>query len=659
MGAIHEIMGRPAVSVAWMVEEGIITLANCKKMVIRRDLEQASRGSRNHPALVFVDNMPLRFRGQVIAKLGDIYEAMETTILDIQHDAAAAQFFGDYITEGNRLLPADKRREYYGTACVLNAISLFIETGIGKSKVRGYRHRTPWETIMAALPHVDQDAFPFKLPDNQRSLERKWQRYKEEGYESLVHKNFKTKGSNAAKLLDDDQQNALLELLAMPQNWGMAKVTRLYNSVAKKQGWKEVTVSTVTEFAKKHTPDIRAARLGRSALRNTVSMQVKRTRPTTPLLFWTLDGWTAELFYRDEKSDYNRLTLEVVLDTFNNYPVGYAIADRETSQLISAAMRNAELHIKELFGSMYRVAQVQADNYARTAMEPIYNGVSKIFTPAAVGNAKSKVIEPYFKELNRDYCANFPNWSGYGVTASKESQPNPDALRMRAKSFPTKEECIQQVIKIINLERAKKREKYMEGFQKIDKDSLLPMSFANFLSLWGEESKTKALLGASGLLITIDGVKRTYDCFDLNMRRQPSERWTLKYDPRDPSRALAISEDQRMVFEVEEKYMQPMAIADRKPGDAEQLKRISDFNKAMEEEAVKTVSEASGTVARLLGKSVLSDGSNPAVIEGGDVFQKMVLTDKKGRHKDVLSELRTKAQPVQEEEDEDDIYSEY
>ncbi|MCR5498471.1 MAG: hypothetical protein K6F48_11600 [Paludibacteraceae bacterium] len=76
-------MGRPAVSVAWMVEEGIITLANCKKMVIRRDLEQASRGSRNHPALVFVDNMPLRFRGQVIEKLGDIYEAMETTILDI------------------------------------------------------------------------------------------------------------------------------------------------------------------------------------------------------------------------------------------------------------------------------------------------------------------------------------------------------------------------------------------------------------------------------------------------------------------------------------------------------------------------------------------------------------------------------------------------
>lgn len=373
MGAIHEIMGRPAVSVAWMVEEGIITLANCKLMVHRRDLEQASRGSRNHPALVFVDNMPLRFRGQVIEKLGDIYEAMETTILDIQHDAAAAQFFGDYITEGNRLLPADKRREYYGTACVLNAISIFIETGIGKSKVRGYRHRTPWETIMAALPHVDQDAFPFKLPDNQRSLERKWQRYKEEGYESLVHKNFKTKGSNAAKLLDDDQQNALLELLAMPQNWGLAKVTRLYNSVAKKQGWKEVTVSTVSEFAKKHTPDIRAARLGRSALRNTVSMQVKRTRPTTPLLFWTLDGWTAELFYRDENSDYNRLTLEVVLDTYNNYPVGYAIADRETGKLISAAMRNAELHIKELFGSMYRVNQVQADNYARTAMEPIYN----------------------------------------------------------------------------------------------------------------------------------------------------------------------------------------------------------------------------------------------------------------------------------------------
>jgi hypothetical protein len=58
----------------------------------------------------------------------------------------------------------------------------------------------------------------------------------------------------------------------------------------------------------------------------------------------------------------------------------------------------------------------------------LYSAIANKVTPARVGNAKAKVIEPYFKRLNKNYCQLLPNWSGFGVTAKKESQPNAEFL---------------------------------------------------------------------------------------------------------------------------------------------------------------------------------------------------------------------------------------
>lgn len=665
MQVIEEINGRPAASVSWMVENNIISLGNVKNLIVRGDIEQARRACKGHGALVYADNMPIRFQSKIINMVGDIYQAMQACILKVEHDAKAAQFYDEYETSEGRLLPEDKRREYYATACVMNAISLFITESNGKRAAMGGRAAKAWDVILSNLDKVDKEKFPFNLPNNPRSLERKWQRYKADGYDSLVHKHYASDHRNAAKIDGDVQRKSLIELLTV-QNWDMEQVAKMYNSMAKANGWKEITATTVSNFANQHKPDIYAARHGKNAMRNTVAMQTKRSRPSTPLLYWTRDGWKAELFYRTEESAYNTLTIEVVIDTYCDYPIGYAIADRESVNLINEAMRSAVRHTEELFGQMYRVNQLQSDNYGKKGMEEIDNAVSSHFTPAAVGNAKAKVIEPYFKKLNHDYCALMPNWSGYGVTSKKSSQPNPELVKLRSKSFPTKEECIQQLVAIINMERDRKREQMLEGFRKMKPQHLVPMSHRDYLSLWGDMTETRSLMRGTGLLITIGGVKRTFDCFDQGMRRHPSERWAVRYDPRDLSRALAISEDGRLVYDIEEKYVQPMALADRKDGDAEQLQRVRDFNREMEAQATRLVCDSTGTIARLMSEKRLDDGENPAMIEGADTYQKMLLTDNHGRHKDVLNDIRLAHQKSEKEtvsndveEDEDNVFNDY
>lgn len=665
MQVIEQIKGRPAVSVSWMVENSIISSSNVKFLVHNGDIEQARRACKGQTAMVFADNMPTRFRQKIIEMVGDIYEAMQSCILKVEHDAKAAQFYDEYETSEGRLLPDEKRSEYYGTACVMNAISVFIEESNGKRAAMGGRQMKSWGIITKQLDKVDKEKFRFNLPNNPRSLERKWQRYRSDGYESLVHKHYASSKRNAAKIDDDVQKKSLIELLTV-QNWDMEQVAKMYNSIANANGWKEITATTVNNFAQSHKPDIYAARHGKNALRNTVAMQTKRSRPSTPLLYWTRDGWKAELFYRTEESNYNTMTIEVVIDTYCDYPIGYAISDRESVSLINEAMRDAVRHTEDLFGQMYRVNQLQSDNYGKKGMEDIDNSVSAHFTPAAVGNAKSKVIEPYFKKLNHDYCALLPNWSGYGVTSKKSLQPNPDLVKLRARSFPTKEECISQLDAIIKMERDKKREQMLEGFKRMKEHHLVPMTHRDYLSLWGEQTETRSLMRGTGLLITIGGVKRTFDCFDQGMRRHPSERWAVRYDPRDLSRALAISEDGRLIYDIEEKYIQPMALADRKPGDAEQLQRVRDFNREMEEQAKKLVCESTGTIAQLMSTKRIEDGENPAMIDGAETYQKMLLTDNRGRHKDILNDIRlgksninNKVDYDEPKEEEDNVFDDY
>ena len=198
----------------------------------------------------------------------------------------------------------------------------------------------------------------------------------------------------------------------------------------------------------------------------------------------------------------------------------------------------------------------------------------------------------------------------------------------------------------------------LQGFKKMKQQHLVPMSHRDYLSLWGEETETRSLMRGTGLLITIGGVKRTFDCFDQGMRRHPSERWAVRYDPRDLSRALAISEDGRLVYDLEEKYVQPMALADRKEGDAEQLQRVRDFNKELEAQATKLVCDSTGTIARLMSEKRLEDGENPAMIDGAETYQKMLLTDNHGRHKDILNDIRLSHKTTDEEKVADDVEEE-
>jgi len=310
------------VEAGWMIEQGVMTKMEYDNLVHHtKDIQVVRRACRNTPALVAYDSMPDRYKKAIVERVGDPRKQARQNVLEglIEHSATATTFFEDYMIDDDRHLPADKRREYYTNAIVLDGIKRLIEGRNSKRKALGNRATRFWDEISQAVQELDLTKWPHTLPANARSLERKYQRYLAEGFGSLVHKSYQTGSKNAAKVADENQKAMLVTFMSDPRNLDNEQVARLYNMVAQQMDWKKITASAVAVWRDKCDDLIFARRHGAEKYRAGREMQVRRSAPTRPLLFWTMDGWDVELLYQHKPDKgattyHNRLTMVVVLD---------------------------------------------------------------------------------------------------------------------------------------------------------------------------------------------------------------------------------------------------------------------------------------------------------------------------------------------------------
>lgn len=629
-----------AIEANWLIDEGIMTEIQYNHAVSRKQVNVVCRGCRNTPAKVAYDSMPERFKQAVRERVGgDPYRLAKVNQLEIriEHDNEISRYFETYQLEDGRYLPAETRREYYTNAIVLRAIHVLINDKHSKLSALGHRAKRQWNQISEAVQELDRSKYPHTLPSNERRLEDRFKTYMKEGNESLIHKNFQNK--NAARVESDVEESLLVKMISDPRNFDNAQIMREYNKMAAAMNWKKITSATVANYREKHFSTTYAGRRGSVAFRNKVTMQVKREAPSAPMLFWSVDGWDVELMYQIRTTNkqghsvttyHSRLTAVILLDCYNKYPIGYAIGEQETPELIKGALRNASNHVKKLLGERYLTYQLQTDNYAKKTLEPLYNAMTKHYTPARVKNAKAKPIEPYFKYLNKTYCQIQPNWSGFGVTSDKESQPNGEFLQKYKQHFPDREEAIQQIIDFLEAERALKLDAFMAQWQQLSDDKKMIMPDENYLLTFGERSKHTNLMSHNGMKVTINGIKRDYDCFDIRFRDHMSVRWTIIHDPEDVSKVLAVNEDETLRFMLEEKYIQPMALADRKPGDGEQLQRVKDFNDNLEKIYIDRMAKHVEDLQVIM----------PVIQRNSHTLSKLMITDSDGQHKNRRNEGR-------------------
>lgn len=578
----------------------------------------------------------------------------------------AHEYYTTVYRYDGKKLPPQKVDEYTVNVRVIEAILALRDrrskwtVGGGSTRINLWQRLCNLSNELRELtdPH-GKKLFPHTLPANAASLKRKCDAYEtarresaEAAYRTLIHKNY---GNRAAAIVRSEDMEAVLhKLISLHNNLNSVQVMEEYNKVADAQGLKRISSpATIDNYKKKMELTVMPTRQGEAKLRNTRLMQMHRDTPDQALTYWTLDGWQAELFYQKktpkEKNGTrylyttytNRKTVVVVLEACCRYPIGYSIGDHESPALIREALRNALRHAQELFGTRYKPLQLQSDNYQKKVMTPFYEAMSRYYTPAAVGNAKSKIVEPYFCELNRDYCQKQANWSGHNITARAENQPNLGILNENRHLVPDEETVIGQIHAIMDQERAKKLPELMACWERTEDCRKIPFSDEEYLFLMGETTGRTNRMTGGGLYIEMCGNRLNYESFDLTLREHFNEDWIVRYDPDDLSQVLISNAERKgtknagkeigtLRYLLQRSMTVPMALADQRPEHVEYRNRVRKFNRDLTQhidEKLRDVDERVKVITQQI----------PAIGSHG-LLDRYLLTDRKGQHKDCRSE---------------------
>jgi hypothetical protein len=580
-------------------------------------------------------------------------------------DARAQLFYSKYPLSDGTYMSIDAIFQSTINASVVQALAKLKKARETQHKRLGNSARGLWPGLINDLNAFNEvlitkyEAVKHTLPTSERRLREDLKGFSELSYEYYI--DGRQRNQNAKKVASEKNLAMLEALLRKNNNYNNEQIAEFYNTAADALGWKVIDASTVANHRKKLGLFITSGNRGETVFNNTISMQNKRSAPTVSMVYWTIDGWDAELLYQREETNskghkvityHNRLTVVVVLDPVAGikYPIGYAIGTHETPELITEALRNAANHTAELFGERHRVYQLQSDRYAIKTLSPIYEAMSAYYTPAKVKNSKAKVIEPYFNHLNRLAQKYYPsNWSGFGIKSRKENQPNEDYANKVRHSFPDELGCRQQIIQLIEMERAAKRADYLQRWDALPVEDRQVLSNWEYLYLFGKTHTHTNRIQGEGLTPTLLGETRCYDSFDSKFREYAYMDWAIKYDPDNLDNVLVINakcDGNKKVleiigthkFELHQKYIQPMALYDRKDGDTLQLSNVSRFNKELKA----SVMERINNTQRIL------EGVFTEAPQLNDTLTKMVLCDSTGQHKDMRN--RDRALPQQPKE---------
>ena len=642
-------------------EKGFLAERTYSYKVSKGYLVVIRQRGRGQSALIDFDTMEEKVKEQYLSINANPRDLLERNRMDLlestmkYNEAAYTYFSVEYRDENGCKLSAAKASLYTLQARVLDAvISLAHDRknliGQGSTRIDIWGKLSVMVNDLAEIRNVQgEQRYPHKLPTSGKTLKRKADQYAKGGWAALIHKNRGNR--NASKVQDERLEAVMHKLLSQHMNLNNVQIMEKYNEVAELMQMPLIkSPVTVEKYRKQMETTTLAHQRGTKVLRNRLEMQIKREAPTTALTYWTLDGWDVELLYqkqvvktgddgsRHKRTTYdNRKTVVVVLDACCKYPIGYAIGDRECTTLIRQALRNAVNHTKELFGCRYKPLQLQSDNYQKKNMTPFYQAMTKYYTPAAVGNAKSKIIEPYFNEINRNYCQLLPNWSGHNITSNPDNQPNFEAYNRNRKLLPYEDEVVGQIHDIMRQEREKKLAAYMEAWERTPDERRMPFCDEEYLMLMGETTGRTNRLTGQGLMIEMQGERISYETFDMTLREHFNEDWVVRYDPYDLSQILIINaiatkghrvkeEKGNLAYMLQRSMKIPMALADQKPEHFEYRKRVNDFNAEFERRYVERQNEVDEILTTVREELPL--------MRSNRLLDRALITDSRGQHKD-------------------------
>lgn len=556
--------------------------------------------------LIQYDTLNDQYKQLVLAKYGDPHhyltietQKMQQTLLAVsqaelpQNIAPTLEDVAHFQTEHS---VTDYEAQQLARACAWLSFYLNVKT---KQQVQAVGFQSKEQLLECILNHVTAEGLKCLNIKNIRVLKRKIKNFKDEGKDSLVSK--KKGNKNAGKLCEVSK--ALLRKIYREHNaFPITHVVFQYNLIALEKGLATISESTAKAYL--NQPDVQMAtlrqRYGKDYHRHNLELMMSRKKPSFPNAMWVMDGTPLELFYKDDSRKIKRVYGFMVVDCFSWKIIGYSLGQTETEKLVFQGIKDACIKTASL------PHQLQFDNSSAIKSNDMmawYEKVSLFITPAEVGNARAKIIEPLLGHFRNQILRYYDNHSGGNITAkSQDSRINQEWLKDHPEAMPTLQQVTQQIEAAV--EAWNSRVMKLDGLSPNDKYAKpnpkpRVLEFMDTINLFwkfrvdrkGEKRELK--YSPNGLSMTINKERHTYMVYDANglpdtdfHLNHLGGKFQVKYDSEDLEMIYLYKNDKPVELAMLKREA-PMAIVDYKEGDAAHIKgfvkRRRDMCKIIEE----------------------------------------------------------------------------
>lgn len=433
------------VEAGWLTDSGILSTSNYRNLTQRGSFNVLRRGCRNTPALVEYDSMPERFKKEIVKKVGDPHKSTKhITFCDyLVKDVKAIDFFNHFTIEDGTSLPEKNKEEYAANAAVLNAIDTIINDKLAKRKALGNAKTKVWETLAAVIQELPFNKWPHKLPSNARRLKHKFNDYKKNGYESLIHSGFCNKNSEK---ISDDAKRWLINRYAdrIDRVASMLQLWKEYNARATEEGWKKLKDDRTIFLFLDH-PEIKPLwyghRHGELKAKEKYTYFHKTKLPSMRDSLWYGDGTKLNFYYADENGKMATCQVYEVMDAFSEVFLGYHVSKTEDFEAQYYAYKMAA---KTAGHRPYQIGFDGQGGHNKLKSGQFLTKLAKLSIKTQPYNGKSKTIESAFGRFQKQYLKRFWYFTGQNITAkSEESRANMEFILANVEHLPSLEEVIQ------------------------------------------------------------------------------------------------------------------------------------------------------------------------------------------------------------------------
>ncbi len=587
-----------AIEYSYLVDNGFISKSALNSQIARNTIVRLRRPARNNPTLIEFETLPESIQDKIKSIVGNPYDLVNNEYAFqnfIERDQKAISFFRGYQTKDGNFLPTKKQIQYVWQASIFNTYIDITTSNTMMRRRMGDSKQDLTGKIITAIHELPKQKFDFgTLPKQKKPFQRKLNKYKKNGYESLIHGNYANTNSNKIK------ENAKLWLLSKwagktPVIPTIKQLHDLYNTHAESLGFDHIaSEKTIYNFLNhgsvKHLWF--AARYGEQKSKEKFMYQHSTKLPSMRDSLWYGDGTKLNYYYKDENGKTSTCQVYEVIDAFSEVFLGYHISKSENYEAQFYAYKMA---IQTSGHKPYQIGHDGQGGHGKLKAGHFLKNITKLTVKTTPYNGKSKTIENAFGRFQQQFLKRDWFFTGQNIQAKKiESKANMEFITANSDNLPTLDEIKEIYKQRRNEWNNAKHPKYdqsrialyygsvNEATPKVDIMDMVEM-------FWILRTKTVKFI-AYGLTFEENKIKYTYTKYtddqlpDFEWIRQNVDKdFHIRFDPENMHEVYIYDKDSndelRFVTRLGRKITTSRAIQEQEKYETEYLAKVQKLSK--------------------------------------------------------------------------------